>query len=128
MIRTVRIASVTCLVLCLAASRVGAQTDPTVAGQWTSVAPLPYSSTALHLLPTGMVMFYGGSPSTGPDTRLWDPATAITSSIPLPAFNVFCSGHTLLADGRLLIVGGHIDPGVGLPNSRSEEHTSELQS
>ena len=54
MMRTARIASVTCLVLCLAASRVVAQT-----GQWTSVAPLPFDSSALHLLPTGKVLLYG---------------------------------------------------------------------
>ena len=54
-----------------------------------------------------MVMFYGVA-AAGNNVRLWDPATAITSLIPLPGFNVFCSGHTLLADGRLFIVGGHI--------------------
>jgi len=53
-----RIASAMCLVLCLAAPRVGAQTNPAVVGQWETVAPLPFYSTALHLLPTGMVMYY----------------------------------------------------------------------
>ena len=125
MIRTVRIASVTCLVLCLAAPRVAAQADPAVAGQWTSVAPLPFSSTALHLLPTGMVMFYGVA-AAGNNVRLWDPATAITSLIPLPGFNVFCSGHTLLADGRLFIVGGHIVNNVGLPNSSSYDAVNNV--
>jgi len=99
-VHMLRVATVTGLVLLLAASRVGAQTDPAVAGQWATLAPsLPFSSTALHMLPTGMVMFYGlGSGSN--DTRLWDPATATVSEMPKPGFNVFCSGHAFLADGR----------------------------
>ena len=47
----------------------------------------------------------------------WDPATAITSLMPLPGYNVFCSGHAFLADGRLFIAGGHIANDVGVPNA-----------
>jgi len=125
MTRTVRVAAVTFLVLWLAASKVAAQTDPAVAGQWMSAAPLPFNSSALHLLPTGMVMFYGVRP-TGTDTRLWDPATAITSLMPLPGYNVFCSGHAFLADGRLFFAGGHIVDGVGLPNSSTYDAASNV--
>jgi hypothetical protein len=102
-------------------------TDPrAVVGEWTLLAtPLSHNSTALHLLPTGMVLFYGGA-TTGPDTRLWDPATATTSLIPLPGFNVFCSGHAFLADGRLLIAGGHIENGVGLPYSSTYDAVSNV--
>ena len=121
MMCTARIASVTCLVLCLAASRVVAQT-----GQWTSVAPLPFDSSALHLLPTGKVLLYGVYASGGTDVRLWDPDTASTSLMPLPGYNVFCSGHTFLADGRLFFVGGHIVSGVGLPNSSTYDAVSNL--
>jgi len=117
MMRTARIASVTCLVLCLAASRVAAQIDPAVAGQWTSVAPVPFNSSALHLLPTGKVLLYGVYASGGSDVGLWDPDTAITSLVPLPGYNVFCSGHAFLADGRLFIAGGHIANDVGVPNA-----------
>ena len=31
--------------------------------------------------------------------------------------NLFCAGHTPLADGRILVVGGHIDAYVGLKNA-----------
>src|SRR2546426_4743351 len=98
MIRTVGIASVTCLVLSLAAPRVAAQADPAVVGQWTSVAPLPFASSALHLLPTGTVLLYGVYATGGTNVRLWDPATAISSLFPLPGYNLFCSGHTFLPD------------------------------
>ena len=47
MMRTAKIASVTSLVLCLAASGVAAQTDPAVAGQWTSVAQPARSKTRI---------------------------------------------------------------------------------
>jgi hypothetical protein len=126
MMRTARIASVTCLVLCLAASRVAAQTGPAVAGQWASVTPLPFPSSALHLLPTGKVLLYGMYASGGSDVRLWDPDMAISSLVPLPGYNVFCSGHTFLPDGRLFFVGGHIVSGVGLPNSSTYDAVSNV--
>ena len=118
-VRMLRIASAMCLVLCLAAPRVGAQTNPAVVGQWETVAPLPFYSTALHLLPTGMVMYYsnGVAYPGGIDARLWDPATGTTLPMAAPGYNVFCSGHAFLADGRLLIAGGHIINNVGLPNA-----------
>src|SRR5207249_9529129 len=50
-------------------------------GQWTSMAPLPFFPTAMHLLPTGKVMFFGGDPQGDPPgspattVMAWDPAT-----------------------------------------------------
>ena len=128
MIHPVRVASVTCLLVCLAASRLAAQTDPSIVGQWTLVAPLPFYSTALHLLPTGMVMFYAGSSSTypGTDPRLWDPATATTTVLSKPGYDIFCSGHAFLADGRLLFAGGHDPASEGVPNSSTYDAESNV--
>ena len=85
-----------------------------ITGEWKLLAtPFAHQSTATHLLPTGMVMYYGRD-ATGLDTRLWNPATETSSVMPLPGFNVFCSGHAFLPDGRLLIAGGHIATDVGL--------------
>ena len=91
MIRAVKVTFVTCLVLCLPPSPVAAQTDPSVAGQWASLAPLPFYPTALHLLPTGMVMFYAGNSSEypGTDPRLWDPATGTTTPLAQPGYDLF---------------------------------------
>src|SRR2546430_6487433 len=54
---------------------------------------------------------------------------------PFLAANLFCAGLSMLPDGRVFIVGGHISNHVGVangtifnPQTRSEEHTSELQS
>jgi hypothetical protein len=84
------------------------------AGQWT--APFTWANVAVHLslLPTGKVLSFGLS---GPP-ELWDPQTGSFTSIPSPAV-LFCSGHTFLPDGRLLVAGGNNDPTAaanGIPN------------
>ncbi|HUR95831.1 MAG TPA: galactose oxidase-like domain-containing protein [Gemmatimonadales bacterium] len=80
-------------------------------GQWT--APFSWPIVAIHtmLLPDGRVLSIGrtGSP------MLWDPATGLFSAVPSPA-RLFCAGHALLSDGRVLVAGGHISDGHGLPN------------
>jgi hypothetical protein len=70
----------------------------------------------MSLLPTGKVMFWQYSASS---IGLWDPVTAQFSSAPQPSggsqpyLNPFCSGHAWLADGRLLVAGGHIENNDG---------------
>jgi hypothetical protein len=85
--------------------------------------PLPFFPTAMHLTPNGKVIFYGGDPSGDPPgspaTSLvqWDPATGQTSNLAPPGYDLFCAGHSWLADGKLLLTGGHILNFVGLPNA-----------
>jgi hypothetical protein len=104
------------LALALLSTPAAAQT----AGQWNSMAPLPFFPTAMHVLPTGKVMFYGGdvqgSPPGGPaDTAVaWDPATGQTTTLAGPGYDLFCAGHSYLADGTLLVTGGHVLNFVGL--------------
>ena len=78
------------------------------AGTWT--APFPWPNIAVHLtlLPTGKVLSFGlsGVP------QVWNPANGNFTSAPTPSV-IFCSGHSLLADGRLLASGGNSDPNVG---------------
>ena len=62
------------------------------------------------LLPTGKVSFY----SYSDDLSLWDPSTgSIVPAAPV-GYNIFCSGLTLLADGKLFVGGGTISNKVGL--------------
>jgi Domain of unknown function (DUF1929)/Glyoxal oxidase N-terminus/Kelch motif len=105
------------LVLYIAsATHATAQTD--VVGRWSSVPDLPFYPVHAHLLPTGKVMIWPGDGGiSGNDPRAWDPATATTSSLAKPGYDVFCSGHSFLADGRLLVTGGHIQNFIGLPNA-----------
>src|SRR5262245_27759063 len=109
-------------VLCLGlSSNAAAQND--VVGRWSRVPDLPFFPVHVHVLPTGKVMIWPGDISgqppgaSGNDPRVWDPATATVSPLTKPGYDLFCSGHAFLADGRLFVAGGHIDTGVGLPNA-----------
>ncbi len=70
----------------------------------------------MHLLPTGKVMFWDRHDHMAGwdgDPRLWDPATQNVTALALPGYDLFCSGHSFMDDGKLLVTGGHIDDGVG---------------
>ena len=105
-----------------------------VVGEWSSVmTSVPIVQVHLHLLPTGKVLSWGGPDSDTPTTYLWDPATGAFSSILAPS-ELFCSGHSFLPDGRLLVAGGHIMNsltvngtninGRGLPNTNVFDPTT----
>jgi hypothetical protein len=84
-------------------------------GQWTTLTTLPFFPVHAHLLPTGQVMIWPGDAGiSGDNPRLWNPADQSLTTPPAPGYDVFCSGHAFLADGRLFVAGGHIQNGVGL--------------
>ncbi|RPF36327.1 kelch motif-containing protein [Streptomyces sp. TLI_185] len=84
-------------------------------GSWRRVdIPAKYRTNAIHaaLLHTGKVLIVAGSGNEQKkfnagsfDTVLWDPKANTFKKIPTPA-DFFCSGHTQLPDGRLLVAGG----------------------
>lgn len=82
------------------------------AGRWSEVQAWPVVAVHLHLLPDGRVLAWGKSGNP----QIWDPATGGFTSVPSPVW-VFCAGHAFLPDGRLLVTGGHIADGQGLPNA-----------
>src|SRR5690349_9628657 len=86
--------------------------NPAQVGSWTPVRSWP-SATHVHLLPTGQVMFLGEF-AAGNDAHLWDPTADVLSSLPSTGYNAFCAGHSFLADGSLLVAGGHLASHVGL--------------
>jgi galactose oxidase len=92
------------------AAMIGSAGDPSTTGKWTAPFPWPIVAVHLHLLRNGKVLSWG---KFG-DPYFWDPATKAFTVVPAPAW-VFCSGHSFLPDGRLLVSGGHISDDHGLP-------------
>ncbi|MGW7310674.1 galactose oxidase-like domain-containing protein [Streptomyces sp. NPDC054835] len=84
-------------------------------GSWSVVdVPDRYRVNAIHaaLLHTGKVLLIAGSGNSQEkfdagtfETVLWDPVRNTFKAIPTPE-DFFCSGHTALPDGRLLVAGG----------------------
>ncbi len=84
-------------------------------GEWSPQFSTPVIAIHAHLLPNGKVLFWGDS-----FTYVWDPATPGSfQQMALTSTELFCSGHSFLPDGRLLVAGGHIPPDAktGSPDS-----------
>jgi hypothetical protein len=82
-----------------------------VQGRWEPSFPTPVVAVHMHLLPNGKVLLWGHKGGS----YEWDPASPGSFASSSKTFEIFCSGHTLLPDGRLLAAGGHIDADRGLP-------------
>jgi hypothetical protein len=62
----------------------------------------------------GRILYFGGY--FVDDTHLFDVKShAIETAPSLPGYNIFCSGHSWLADGRLLVGGGQLELGGAPP-------------
>ncbi len=107
-----------------------APADPKLVGRWGAPFMLPNVAIHAHVLPNGKLLFWGrrDQPSDSLDAHectpfVWDPATRHVTPTPQPALkdgtkvNLFCSGHTFLPDGRLLVIGGHHADSEGLPQA-----------
>src|SRR5216684_3083514 len=116
------------LVVATTAWSAPAAAQPGVQGQWALVQPLPYSTVHTHLLPSGQVMFWGLPGVPGDEPQSWDPATGSVAPVSTPGYEVFCTGHAFLADGRLFLAGGHIDNNVGLPRASTYDSATNAWS
>lgn len=108
--QVVRRAVVVAVVFCGVAL---ATAQTSVTGQWSGVMTWPSDNagwvpTHAMLMPNGKVL-YISSYGDGLVPRIFDPATNSVTNAAAPAYNLFCAGHSHLADGRLFITGGHID-------------------
>jgi NPCBM/NEW2 domain/Domain of unknown function (DUF1929) len=79
-------------------------------GRWD--APIAWPVVAIHasLLPNGKIITWdaGEQPTQVTKADLFDPVSGSHMQVPINNANIFCSGHTLLPDGRLLVAGGHL--------------------
>ena len=92
--------------------------DASSIGQWSAPVELGLVAVNMIHLHTGKILMYGGETHGGTSATVWDPETATLRPVPAP-YNVFCSGHSALADGRILVVGGHDHAGGVLGSNRA---------
>jgi hypothetical protein len=110
--------------------------DPHHPGQWAVASGIwPWIPIHMVLLPGGssghhsrILYFSGDDVSTGSfrgGMRGWDPSSAGCDSfpsdtnitVPSPGVDIFCSGHSRLGDGRVMIAGGSMLLNLGNPNA-----------
>jgi galactose oxidase len=96
-------------------------------GSWSTPVSWPVEAIHLNLLPNGKVLFWG--PYAATSSYLWDPVAdptgATTVVTPPPPYAGFCSGHVLLANGQLIVMGG-LEEGsgiAGIPDARIYDYT-----
>jgi galactose oxidase len=122
-----------------------AAANPALVGEWTALIKLANVPIHTHVLPTGKVLFWGRrNPPGTPDfpslnqrethAFVWDPANPLAPARPTSnqptdrqgnSINLFCSGHTFLGDGRLLVTGGHLFDSQGLNTSVFYDHITD---
>jgi fibronectin type 3 domain-containing protein len=83
-----------------------AASGPSLLGSWGPVQAWPEVSIHAALTYTGKVLTFQGDFSSGGAQYLLDPATGATTQVPNAAADLFCAGQAVLADGRILVVGG----------------------
>jgi hypothetical protein len=97
-----------------------------LAGRWTT-CQLPEGFNPVHasVLPDGTVLLMAGSGNDPAElaagrfqSYIFSPETCTTSRLPTPG-DLFCSGHTMLPNGNVLVAGGtkRYDPFQGLRTS-----------
>ncbi len=92
--------------------RAKAAGETSVVGEWSGRYDIDVTGIHAILLPTGKVLFFSyGSAENQSVGTIWDPATHTGKRVDTPDENIWCAGQTLLADGRVLVVGGNIPKG-----------------
>jgi hypothetical protein len=74
-------------------------------GQWLAPVTMPLVAVHSTLMPNGKILLIDGQ-SFGQFPQVWDLTSNSFTQVNSP-INLFCSGHTLLPDGRVIVLGGH---------------------
>ena len=86
-------------------------------GQWGPLIPLPAVAIHSALLPSGRILLFQGDFASGGQQYVLDPQTGTVTHVPDAAADLFCAGQAVLADGRILVVGGtSTSGGLGVPD------------
>jgi hypothetical protein len=93
-------------------------------GMWSGTVPLPIVAVNSVLLPTGKFLLWDGE-SFGNTAITWNPVTNFIDSVPAPV-DMFCSGQEQMADGRIIVVGGHLGLHEGIPDAEIFDPATEL--
>jgi hypothetical protein len=91
--------------------------NPAVMGQWGAPFDIGMVAVNMVLMHTGKVLMFSGSFTSSWTERVWDPSNGQITLVPNPFYNLFCAGHSQLADGRILVVGGYDPQSQGAPNA-----------
>ena len=84
---------------------------PDTIGEWGALSLWPTVPVHMHLLPDGRVMFWDRDDDElewDGNPRIFDPETETFEVAATIDYDIFCAGHSFLADGRLLVTGGHV--------------------
>jgi Domain of unknown function (DUF1929)/Bacterial Ig-like domain (group 1) len=88
-------------------------------GKWGPVVPWDIVPLHMNLMPNGKIIAWGkyeANTTTMAMPRIWDPSTGSPAGAPMIQLDtmLFCAGHTLMPDGRLMVSGGHKADDVGI--------------
>ena len=89
---------------------------PDAIGSFGAPKDWPIVPTSLSLTSNGQIAAWDGFEAALNSERLWDPATESFAAIPT-GLNLFCAGQITIGDGRLLVVGGHVQAYEGIKDT-----------
>src|SRR5262245_20527141 len=98
---------------------------PASVGQWSAPFDVGMVAVNMVMMHTGKVLMFSGSYAGSWVERVWDPATGRITLVPNPYHNLFCAGHSQLADGRILVVGGYDPPSIGAADANIFDPVTE---
>ncbi len=88
-------------------------------GDWGPLVQWNIVPLHMNLLPNGKILAWGKTDAA--DTigipRIWDPAAGSPQNLsPIAGVDtmLFCAGHVLMPDGRLMVAGGHLQDDAGI--------------
>ena len=82
-------------------------------GQWAGPYAWPLVTVHATLMPNGKVLLYDDHTDNA-GVQVWDPVLDTLVDRPYVNEDLFCSGHTVRPDGRVLVLGGTESTLVGL--------------